>query len=741
MNAPLEINDGRRDLDRAVTDLAARLPGPLVPLARLVFNYRWTWLPGAAELLHEVDPAIWRHSEGNPRAILEAVSPLRLADLANEPSFVQRVQGLAQALDADLSRPCAGPIAADRPVAYLCSEFGVHCSLPLYGGGLGVLAGDLLKAASDLALPMVGVGLLYRQGYFHQRFTRDGWQIEYWTTTTFERLPVVLVTGPDRCPITVDVPIRDRQVRVQIWRAQVGRVPLYLLDTDRDDNLPIDRWITARLYVGDRQTRLAQYAILGIGAIRALAALGITPSLVHLNEGHPALSSFERLRCLIDAGHSIDAALETVRSQTVFTTHTPVAAGNEAYREDEVEPVLHQFIGALGSARQTFYDLGRLTPGDRQEPASITPLALRTSGAANAVSRRHGEVARAMWHPLWRDRSEADVPIRHVTNGVHATTWMAGTMQRLLDRHLGPQWRRHLADTAMWAKVLDIPDAELWRVRCEQRAALVQFVREQSVRNRLDRGEPLDYVEAAALAFDPQVLTVGFARRMATYKRFYLLTRYPDRGVRLLADGPMPIQVVVAGKAHPQDGEAKEALRGFFQLKEIPNVGRRIVFLEDYDLHVAPRAVSGVDLWLNLPRPPFEASGTSGMKVALNGGLNLSVLDGWWAEAYDGENGWAIASPPGDPRAQDDHDAWALLDLLELQVIPLFHKRDGDGIPRGWVQRIKAAMVSLIPRFSAERMLHEYVAEMYAPLGNAPGRGTQLPGQRAAGEHDGPPRP
>lgn len=708
-----QVNDGRRDIARAIADLAERLPPPLAPLARIAYNYRWAWFPHAITLFREIDPAIWRRSECNPRYAIESATPQRLHALAQESAYVERVRAVAATVDAEMQRPAAILPSAARPIAYLCSEFAIHCSLPLYGGGLGVLAGDVLKAASDLALPMVGVGLLYRQGYFHQRLDLGGWQNEYWTTTNFERLPVVLVTGDDGKPVTVEMVIRDRRVMVQVWRIDVGRVPLYMLDTDREDNHPIDRWITSRLYIGDRHTRLAQYAVLGIGAMRILDALGIRPALVHLNEGHAALSSFERLRRLVQEGHSEADALELVRRETIFTTHTPVAAGNEGYREEEVEPILSHFVDHLGVPRTTFYDVGRIHPGDAHEAANITPLALRMSRAANGVSRRHGEVARAMWHPLWPDRAEAEVPIGHVTNGVHTTTWMSSAMQALLDRHLGADWRTRLGDRAMWERVADIPDAELWAVRCEQREALVQYVREQSVRDRLSRGETPDYVEAAARAFDPKTLTIGFARRMATYKRFYLLSRFPDRGLRLLGDGPTQIQIIVAGKAHPQDGEAKQALSGFFQMKRAPDVSRRIVFLEDYDLHMAPRLVSGVDLWLNLPRPPLEASGTSGMKVALNGGLNLSVLDGWWAEAYDGENGWAIASPAADPQTQDDHDAGALLDLLELEVIPLFHKRDANGIPRGWLQRVKTSMCTLIPQFTAERMLRDYARTMY----------------------------
>lgn len=724
-------NDGRRDMERAIAELAERLPEPLVPLARVVYNYRWAWIPDGASVFREIDLGMWRRSGCNPRYVIEATPPRRLHELAGQQQYVERVHSLAARIDADLKRPWAQTcIAPQRPVAYFCSEFGVHCSLPLYGGGLGVLAGDLLKAASDLAVPMAGVGLLYRQGYFHQRLDAEGWQHEYWITTSFESLPAVRVTGADQKPVTVDVVIRDRTVHVQIWRIDVGRVPLYMLDTDREDNDPIDRWITFQLYVGDRHTRLAQYAVLGIGGVRALAALGIQPSLVHLNEGHAALGNFERLHRPLAAGRSFEEAVGEVRRETVFTTHTPVPAGNEGYSQEEVEPVLGDFIDRLGIPRMTFFNLGRVMPGDEHEPANITPLALRMSRAANGVSRRHGEVARAMWRPLWHDRPQAAVPIGHVTNGVHTMTWMSVAMQSLLDRHLGSDWRDHLTESAVWERVAAIPDAELWEARCVLRRALVSFVRQQSIRDRLARSEPPGYVEQAARVFDATALTIGFARRVATYKRLYLITRFPERGLPLLHNGATPIQIVVAGKAHPQDQEAKEALHSFFQLKRAPAVAGRVVFLEDYDLHMAPRIISGVDLWLNLPRPPLEASGTSGMKVTLNGGLNLSVLDGWWAEAYDGENGWAIASPEGGPQAQDDHDAAALLDLIEREVIPLFYNRGPDGVPHGWVQRIKRAMQTLIPRFTAERMLREYVEKMYGAGENA--RPASFPPQTAA---------
>jgi starch phosphorylase len=705
--------DGRADVARAVAELAERLPDALLPLARLAYNYRWTWLPDGTAVFRDVDPVLWERSGWNPRWLIEAVPPKHLRRLADSADYVARVRALAACIDAECARPGIDALSPERPVAYFCSEFGLHASLPLYGGGLGVLAGDLLKAASDLCVPMVGVGLLYREGYFHQRLDASGWQVEYWTPTEVERLPLVQVTNGDGRPRTIAVELRGRTVQIAIWRVDVGRVPLFLLDSDLEENHPIDRWITARLYIGDRHTRLAQYGVLGVGGVRALAALGIQPGLVHLNEGHAALSSFERVRVRVEAGASLDDALAAVRAETLFTTHTPVAAGNEWYTPDEVGPVLGGIGQALPPARPIFYDLGRIAPGNPADPVCITPLALRMSRAANGVSRRHAEVAREMWQPLWPDRAVADVPIGHVTNGVHTTTWMAEPMQALLDHHLGAAWRARLATPAVWERVRAIPDGELWAVRRTLRDALVRRLRDASVRSRLARSETAEYVESAARVFDPDVLTLGFARRVATYKRLHLLIRQLDRGLRLLAADARPIQLVIAGKAHPQDAAAKDTLRQVLAMRHAPGVSSRIVFLEDYDLHAAPCIVAGVDVWVNLPRPPLEASGTSGMKVVLNGGLNLSVLDGWWIEAYDGETGWAIDTPAGDADFQDDHDTTALFDLLEHEVIPSFYERGADGVPARWLARVKASMERLIPRFSAERMLRDYVVDWY----------------------------
>lgn len=714
--APFSAVDGRANLERAIGELAERLPEALQPLAPLAFNYRWSWMLDGPELFRDIDPQAFARSAGNPRYVIEVTPPRRLQELARDEGYVRRVHGIAAAVAADLGRP-ARPVAGqtERPVAYFCSEFGAHGSLALYGGGLGVLAGDTLKAAADLAVPMVGVGLFYRQGYFHQRLDIDGWQHEYWLNADFERLPAVRVTDAEQRPLVVEVQVRERQVQCDIWRVDLGRVPLFLLNTDRPENHPIDRWITARLYIGDRHVRLAQYAVLGIGGVRALQALGIDPLLVHLNEGHAALSGFERARLRAN-GEAFAAALADVRRRTVFTTHTPVEAGNEGYHQHEIEPVLGAFADSLGIGREAFYDYGRVRPGDGNDPVSITPLALRTSSAANGVSQRHGAVARHMWRHLWPEREPDQVPITHVTNGVHTATWMAAPMQHLLDRYLPADWRTRIADPQLWEAIEAIPNGELWGVRCALRKALVDLVRERSVRDRLSRGEAPEYVEAAAREFDPNVITVGFARRVAAYKRLYLLVRFPERGGDLLGDTPTPIQLIVSGKAHPQDNEGKHTLNRLFQSRNTA-IGSRVVFLEDYDLTVAPPLVAGVDLWLNLPRPPLEASGTSGMKVVLNGGLNLSVADGWWEEAYDGQNGWNIVSPQADAHAQDEHDAEALFNLMQNEVVPLFYARGPDGVPHAWVQRMKASMRGLIPRFSAERMLLEYVDRLYAGAG------------------------
>jgi starch phosphorylase len=595
----------------------------------------------------------------------------------------------------------------------------------VYSGGLGVLAGDILKSASDLAHPTVGVGLLYRTGYFHQRIDTAGAQHEYWIDTDPDLLPAVRVTGDDGAPLTIRVPLDDEDVVAEIWRVDVGRVPLYLLDSDVPENGPVGRWVTSRLYEGNRAIRLAQYGMLGVGAVRALRALGIEPSVYHLNEGHPALSVFCLVAERVAAGLTFDQAWAEVREQLVFTTHTPVPAGNETYGREEIEAMLGRLADLVGD-REQFLALGRIDPADVGQPSGMTPLALRASRSANGVSRRHGEVARRMWQPVLGGDTVDDVAITHVTNGVHVPTWLRGPMRDLLDRHLGPEWIRRSADPATWAPVAAIPAAEIWAARNEARRRLVGVLGEQATADRLRRGEDLAYAEAAEHGFDEDRLTIGFARRLATYKRLYLVAADPGRALRLLT-GERSLQFVFAGKAHPSDTGAKDIVRRLFELKGAARDAGTVAFLEDYDLRLATSLVGGCDVWINLPRPPQEASGTSGMKACLNGGLHLSVLDGWWAEAYDGTNGWAIdGTEDADEAGQDRRDGATLFDLLEQEVVPAFYDRADDGVPHRWVELIRRSLLTNGPAFSADRMVRQYAEEIYPP-----GPGSRRRGLRA----------
>ena len=721
-----EPERGERDLERAAAALAGRVPPALAPLAKLAYDYRWSWWPGGPEAFRAVDPRRWDLCGGNPVRLLQESSSETLARAAEDSPLIARAVSMADAIAAERARPWSqAPFPPDRPVAFLCAEYGIHASLPIYAGGLGVLAGDLLKEASDRALPLVAVGLLYRHGSFHQRLDPSGWQHEYWVETDGERLPAARVTGSHGRPLQISVPIGGRDVAAQIWRIDVGRVPLFLLDSDVPDNTRVDRWITSRLYVGDRETRLAQYALLGIGGIRALRALGIDPGVVHLNEGHAALAPLELAREGIASGTSFAAAWDRARARTVFTTHTPVAAGNDSYDPEPTLSVLRDFAEELRLTPAEFLALGRTRGDDPHQAFGMTVLGLHGSRSANGVSRRHGQVAREMWASLWPDRPVDAVPIAHVTNGVHIPTWMAPAMRDLLDRWLGSDWSARASDPSTWDAVDEIPDAELWAVRQTLRGELVRWVQMQSIDDRLARGAvPRHYAEAAARGFSPDVLTIGFARRIATYKRLYLLIREPGRALPLL-DGPTPLQLVIAGKAHPEDDDAKHLVQQLFPVAMAQQVASRVAYLEDYDHGMAARLVAGCDVWVNLPRPPLEASGTSGMKAALNGGLHLSVLDGWWEEAFDGRNGWGIgvetaSDPLPGPEAQDARDASTLYSLLEREIVPTFYERDETGVPRTWVQRIKHSLRSIGPRFNASRMLHDYSDAVYRDRG-APG--------------------
>jgi len=710
---------GAADLAVRAGLLAERLSDGLKPLAPVAYNYVWSWLPDGAAVFRDINPHRWELSGANPVRFLNDLWPSTQEAVERNPELLSRIDALAEDVSAYLARPDRSRAGIDGTVAFFCAEFGLHVSLPIYSGGLGVLAGDILKEASDQALPMVAIGLFYRLGYFRQRIDITGRQQEYWLPGDPKSLPMARVTDDDGRPLHLTVDLHGEQTAFQVWRVDVGRVPLLLLDTELPENDPVQRWTSARLYESNRALRLAQYGLLGVGGARVLRALGIEPAAVHLNEGHPALAVLELATRQVEEGAAFEDALADVRRRVVFTTHTPVPAGNETYAADEFLDAFADLPPRLGIDGETFLDLCRIVPGDRAERPGMTALALRVSGRRNGVSRLHGEVARELWHSLFQ-RDAADVPIGHVTNGAHLPTFLGEPMYRLLTRHLGDGWLARAAEPATWEPVRAIPSDELWAARCESRERLLGFVRERSQQDGLRRGEQIEFVRAVARRLDPSVLTLGFARRLATYKRLHLMTLDPERAHRLLG-GERPVQLLIAGKAHPADEPGKDTLQRLIGFKkEDETFAERVVFIDDYDLEVAGRLVSGCDVWVNLPRRPMEASGTSGMKATFNGVLQLSVLDGWWAEAYDGTNGWAIAGDESqDFDAADAHDAAEFYDLLEHEVIPLFYDRDERGVPQRWCERIKDALVTCAPAFTATRMVDDYAARMYPPESGA----------------------
>jgi glycogen phosphorylase len=716
------VHAGTTELAAAAAALRSRLPEPLAPLAELAYNYRWSWTPGGPELFASVDERRWVASGRNPVRLLQEAHPDVLEQRAGDPEFLERLRALKERVDAALADELdEDVVTADRPAAFFCAEYAIHGSLPIYSGGLGVLAGDILKEASDRGLPLVAVGLMYANGYFRQRIDGSGWQHEYWVETDPDRVPAALITGADGEPLTVTVPIGERQVVAQVWRVDVGRVPLLLLDADRPENDVADRWITSRLYVGDGDLRLAQYALLGIGGVRALHAVGVEPGVVHLNEGHAALATLELARSYQEAdGCTAAEALEAVKRRTVFTTHTPVPAGNDTYPAAQVAGILSGIAGELGVETDELVRRARTWP-DSDEPFGVTQFALRASRTANGVSLRHGGVAREMWRELWPDRPLDEVPIGHVTNGVHIPTWMGGPMRELLDRHLGEGWQDRAVDPATWDAVADIPDAELWAARSAQRHELIDLVRARSVTERLARGDTPEYVRAATATLDPDVLTIGFARRVATYKRLDLLLRDADRALALLGNPDRPVQFLIAGKAHPKDDDGKRLVQRLFGMKGHQAVARRVVYLDDYDVTLGAAMVRGCDIWVNVPRPPLEASGTSGIKSGINGGLNLSVLDGWWPEAYDGTNGWAIGGEVDhDHEGQDWRHAGELYRLLCDEALPTYYERDADGLPVAWLAMVRSALRTIGPNFGAGRMVRDYVERIYPPTVRTP---------------------
>jgi starch phosphorylase len=698
-----------------------RLPPRIERLRDLAYNVWWSWNPDATELFARLDPDLWRRSRHNPVVLLAETAQARLEEASRDEAFLGALDAVVQTYDRYLSDKGwfgrAFPDSALK-VAYFSAEFGLAECVAIYSGGLGVLSGEHLKSASDLGIPLVGVGMAYGEGYHRQYLNESGWQYEFYPPNDFAAIPARGVTLPDGQRLRVSVELPGRAVHAQVWRVQVGRVPLYLLDTNTDGNTPDDRRITAQLYGGDHDMRIRQEVVLGIGGLRVLAALGLAPDVYHMNEGHSAFLALERARQAMEAhGLSWQEALDATAAANVFTTHTPVPAGNDEFPPDAVEDYFKDFCARAGIPRERLVSLGQLDPEDPKGGFSMTALALRTSERSNGVSALHGEVSRAMWTALYPDLPEHEVPIGAITNGVHAPTWIAPELQHLYARALGRRWREGASDPALWERVGELPDAELWRTHEAMRERMITFVRERLRAQEKRRGAPTAETDRAGEALDPDALTVGFARRFATYKRAALLLRDRARLERLVSDRERPVQFIFAGKAHPKDEPGKKVIQELFEATRDPALRGRLVFVEDYDMEVARAMVSGVDVWLNNPRRPLEASGTSGMKAAMNGVLNLSVLDGWWCEAWSPELGWAIGRDEhyDDPDYQDTVEATAIYDILEKDVVPRFYDRARAKAPHRWTAMMKRSVAVVGARFNTHRMVEDYTHRCYLP--------------------------
>lgn len=695
------------------------MPKRLTRLSELAYNLWWTWQPEAARVFGRLDYELWERLGHNPIRLLREISRPRLKQAARDKEYLALLDRVFSSFDSYMNETGtwtsqAHPELAGRPIAYFSMEFGLHETLPIYSGGLGVLAGDHLKEASDLGLPLTAVGFMYAQGYFSQRISEDGWQEAINNTLDFHNLPVLPVLDDSGERVCVEVEFPDRAVSLGLWEIRVGRVPLYLLDSNLNPNTDSDKQLTARLYWSDLDRRVMQELLLGVGGVRALRALGYNPSVWHMNEGHAAFLTLERAREFVNGGDTFEEAIEKSRGQNVFTTHTPVAAGNDEFPLWLIEKYLAALWPQLKMTRDQFFDIARHQQ-PQGETFSMGILALRNSDGRNAVSELHGHVSRKMWNFLWDDKDEADVPITHVTNGVHVSNWMARRLVNLLSKYLGADWQDHLDDPELWSKIDLIPDDELWAVRLHLKRKLAFYMRER-VRERWTVGgfHPVQVVSSGVL-INPYALTIGFARRFATYKRASLVMSDVERLLEIINRPNMPVQIIFAGKAHPADEPGKQLIQQVYRQVKRAETGGRIVFLEDYEMNLARYLVQGVDVWLNTPRRPLEASGTSGMKAALNGALNFSVLDGWWREAYNGHNGWSIGQDREleSQAIQDAEDAESLYNTLENDIIPLYYERDPKEISHEWIARIKDSMKTNIPQFSTRRMVKEYVERLY----------------------------
>jgi len=702
-----------------------QVPARINRLEELAYNLWWSWHPEARALFEALDRPLWKVTQHNPVKVLRELQLERLKEAAEDPTFLRRYDSVLKLYDTDHGpRPTwfgqRFPDLADQPIAYFSAEFGLHNSLPIYSGGLGLLAGDHCKEAGDVGLPLVGVGFLYPQGYFHQHIQADGWQEATYRPLDLQSVGIQPAVFPSAGSVLVEVPVGSRTVHIAVWQVQVGRVRLYLMDTDVPENAPWDRELSARLYGGDQELRIRQEIVLGIGGVRVLRALGIHPQVWHGNEGHTAFFMLERIRELVAAGQSFEEAAEEVRKTSIFTTHTPVPAGHDAFPSSLIEKYFSSYWPTLGLDQARFWELGRHQEG-WGEAFNMTVLALHLSQGHNAVSQLHGRVTRKMWHSLWPEVKEEQVSIISITNGIHVPTWVSPEINALFKRYISPDWVHHHDDPVFWQRVMDIPDDLFWETRQQLKRKLLGFIRERARASWIqDRADPVQLLAAGTL-LDPGALTIGFARRFTQYKRATLIFQDLERLKRILGDRWRPVQLIFAGKAHPADEVGKRYIQHIYSLAKDSGMAGHIAFVENYDMHVAHFFIQGVDVWLNTPRAPLEASGTSGMKAALNGVPQLSILDGWWPEGYNGSNGWAFGVPPrpshemASPENQDAADAETLYRILEHEVIPLYYHRDADGVPRGWIQTVKETVRSIVPVFCARRMVKEYADQLYAP--------------------------
>lgn len=702
------------------------LPDEMQALLNIGRNLWFTWNPLVNRLFQALDPDLWERCRHNPILLLGMLSPERKQEILQDATLMDRIGEAERALEDYISNVDIYSFNLEKPIdyriAYFSMEYGLSECLPIYSGGLGVLSGDHLKSASNLCFPLMGMGLLYQKGYFKQYLNIDGWQQESYPDNDFYNLPLSKVRDETGNHAAFELDMENRKIKVLIWKVQVGRIPLYLLDTSHPDNSLNDRKITAELYGGDLEMRIRQEIVLGIGGAKAFHLLGLWPYVYHLNEGHAAFAALERIRQSMTTYRvPFDVALEAVAASTVFTTHTPVPAGIDMFPPDIVERYFKTYMESLGMSVKDLMDLGRQNPDDKSSPLSMAVLALRMSRSVNAVSEIHSKVSREMWRNLWTQVEEADIPIGYVTNGVHIPSYLSKEMADLFARYLGEGWIEEPDNTKIWSRVHSIPHEELWRIHETRRDRLVAFCRRRLFAQMATFSGSSLAMKRAREFLNPEALTIGFARRFAPYKRAGLVFSDPDRLLRIISNKRRPVQFIFAGKAHPQDLLGKEIIKQVVHQARSEGFRRKLVFLEDYDINIARYLVQGVDVWLNNPIRPMEACGTSGMKAAANGALNLSIPDGWWPEAYDGTNGWSIGTGEeyDDPEYRDQVDSQSLYELLEKEVVPLFFDRGPDGHPHGWIEMMKNSMATICGRFNSHRMIEEYMTDYYVPAGLA----------------------